>query len=60
MLLPRRKQLSDRNNDRVKVNMKQVFFNSSQLPEVHEVDTPSWGDKDVLIAVRGVTNKYWN
>ncbi|MGV7224037.1 MAG: Gfo/Idh/MocA family oxidoreductase [Nitrospinales bacterium] len=32
--------------------MKQVFFNSSQLPEVHEVDAPFCGDKDVLISVR--------
>ena len=46
------KQLSDRNNDKAKVNMKQVFFNSSQLPEVHEVEAPSYGDKDILISVR--------
>jgi len=34
------------------VKMKQVFFNSSQLPEVHEVDAPLHGDKDILILVR--------
>jgi predicted dehydrogenase/threonine dehydrogenase-like Zn-dependent dehydrogenase len=32
--------------------MKQVFFNSLQLPEVHEVDAPFYGDKDILISVR--------
>lgn len=32
--------------------MKQVFFNSSQLPEVHEVGAPFYGDKDILISVR--------
>jgi len=32
--------------------MKQVFFNSSQLPEVYEVDTPVYGDKDVLISAK--------
>lgn len=32
--------------------MKQVFFNASQLPEVHEVDVPFCADKDVLISVR--------
>ena len=32
--------------------MKQVFFNSSLLPEVHEVDAPFNGDKDILISVR--------
>lgn len=32
--------------------MKQVFFNSSQLPEVHEVAAPFCGDKDLLISVR--------
>ena len=32
--------------------MKQVFFNSSQLPVVHDVAIPVCGDKDVLISVR--------
>ena len=35
-----------------RIAMKQVFFNSSQLPEVHDVDIPFCGDKDILISVR--------
>jgi len=32
--------------------MKQVFFNSSQLPEVLDVEVPFCGEKDILIAVK--------
>lgn len=32
--------------------MKQVFFNSSQLPEINEVDIPKYGEKEVLISVK--------
>jgi len=52
MPLSQRKQLPNWNNDKTKVIMKQVFFNSSQLSEVHDVNTPFCGDKDILISVR--------
>lgn len=32
--------------------IKQLFFNSSGIPEIHVVDAPFCGDKDVLISVR--------
>lgn len=32
--------------------MKQVFFNSSQIAEIHEVDIPPCGHNEVLISVR--------
>lgn len=32
--------------------MKQIFFNSSQLPEVHEVDIPFCGENNILVVVR--------
>ncbi|MBT5955270.1 MAG: zinc-binding dehydrogenase, partial [Candidatus Marinimicrobia bacterium] len=32
--------------------MKQIFFNSSQLPEVHNVDAPLCGEREILISVR--------
>ena len=35
-----------------KIVMKQVFFNSSGIPEVHVGDIPFCGDKDVLISVK--------
>ncbi|MDB4264744.1 bi-domain-containing oxidoreductase [bacterium] len=31
--------------------MKQIFFDSSQLPKVQQVCAPSYGDKDILISV---------
>ncbi len=46
MPLPRCKKSLDRRKDKTKVIMKQAFFNSSQLPDVHEVDAPVYGDKD--------------